>query len=60
MNKLQIQGGWEQGKSRLKQAYANLTDNDLLYEEGKDQELVGKLKSKLGKSEEEIRKIIEG
>ncbi|MFD2257135.1 CsbD family protein [Luteolibacter algae] len=60
MNQLQIKGGWDQAKGRLKQNYAELTDDDLLYAEGKENELIGKLKTKLGKSEEEIRKIIEG
>lgn len=60
MNKLQMKGGWEQAKGRLKQAYAELSDDDLTYVEGQDEELIGKLKAKLGKTEEEIRRILEG
>ncbi|HUF63850.1 MAG TPA: CsbD family protein [Verrucomicrobiales bacterium] len=58
MNKLEFSGSWDQVKGRLKQAYGTLTDNDLTYAEGRDEELLGKLKSKLGKSEEEVREII--
>ena len=47
-------------KGKLKQKYAQLTDDDLTYAEGKDDELVGKLQKKLGKSAEEVRHILEG
>ena len=47
-------------KGKLKQKYAQLTEDDLTYAEGKDDELVGKLQKKLGKSAEEIRHILEG
>lgn len=60
MNKLQLKGSWEQTKGRLKQKYAELTDDDLMYVEGKEEELVGKLKTKLGKSEEEVRDLLNG
>jgi len=59
MNKLQIKGTWEQLKGRLKQTYGTLTDDDLVYVEGKEEELVGQLKAKLGQSEEEIRKLLQ-
>ncbi len=59
MNKLQLKGSWEQVKGRLKQSYGTLTDDDLTYAEGKEDELIGKLKAKLGKSEEEVRKLLE-
>jgi uncharacterized protein YjbJ (UPF0337 family) len=59
MNKLQIKGTWEQVKGRLKQTYGTLTDDDLVYVEGKEEELVGKLKAKLGQSEEEIRELLQ-
>ncbi len=59
MNKLQFKGNWEQVKGRLKSTYGSLTDDDLTYVEGKEQELIGKLTTKLGKSEEEVRKILE-
>lgn len=58
MNKLQIKGTWDQVKGRLKQTYGTLTDDDLTYVEGKEDELVGRLKVKLGKSEEEVREVL--
>lgn len=58
--KLKLSGSWNNTKGKMKQAYANLTDDDLMYEEGKDDEFVGRLQTKLGKSKEEIIKWIEG
>ena len=60
VNKLQFKGSWNEVKGKLKQKYAQLTDDDLTYAEGKDDELVGKLQKKLGKSAEEVRRILEG
>jgi uncharacterized protein YjbJ (UPF0337 family) len=60
MNKLQIKGSWNELKGKLKQSYANLTDDDLVFAEGKDDELVGRLQKKLGKSKDEVRQMIEG
>jgi uncharacterized protein YjbJ (UPF0337 family) len=60
MNKLLFKGSWNEMKGKLKQKYAQLTEDDLTYAEGKDDELVGKLQKKLGKSAEEIRHILEG
>lgn len=59
MNKLQIKGSWNEIKGKLKQKYAQLTDDDLKYSEGKEDEFVGRLQKKLGKSAEEVRQIIE-
>jgi len=59
MNKLQFKGSWNELKGKLKQKYAQLTDDDLTYAEGKDEELVGRLQKKLGKSAEEVRRILE-
>jgi uncharacterized protein YjbJ (UPF0337 family) len=59
MNKLQFTGSWNEIKGKLKQKYAQLTDDDLTYTEGKDEELVGKLQKKLGKSAEEVRQMLE-
>ncbi|CAH8281692.1 uncharacterized protein YjbJ (UPF0337 family) [Mariniflexile fucanivorans] len=58
MNTTKIKGNWNELKGKLKQKYATLTDDDLLFAEGKQDELVGRLQEKLGKSEEEIHKII--
>lgn len=54
MDKLQIKGKWNELKGTLKQKYADLTDDDLLYEEGQEDKLIGKLQQKLGKSREEV------
>jgi uncharacterized protein YjbJ (UPF0337 family) len=54
-----IQGNWNVLKGKLKQNYAKLTDDDLLFVEGKENELIGRLEVKLGKTKDEIRSIIE-
>jgi len=59
MNKLQIKGSWNEIKGKLKQQFGNLTDNDLTFAEGKEDELLGRLQKKLGKSKEELRAMIE-
>ena len=58
MNKLTIKGNWNEIAGKLKQQYANLTDDDLLFKEGKEEELLGRLQTKLGKTKEDLRKII--
>ncbi len=58
MNTQEVKGNWNEQKGRLKKAYAVLTDNDLMFEEGKRDEMIGKLQIKLGKTKEEIHKII--
>jgi uncharacterized protein YjbJ (UPF0337 family) len=58
MNTSIIKGNWNELKGKLKQRYSNLTDDDLLFSEGKEDELVGRLQKKLGKSNEEVRDII--
>ena len=59
MNKLQIKGTWNEVKGKLKQKYGELTDDDLLFTEGKEEELYGRLQSKLGKTKEEIKTVLE-
>jgi uncharacterized protein YjbJ (UPF0337 family) len=54
MDKLELTGKWNELKGKVKQAHANLTDDDLRYEEGKDDELYGRLQQKLGKTREEV------
>lgn len=56
MSDLQLKGKWNELKGKVKQAYANLTDDDLIYEEGKDDELLGKLQQKTGKGRDELVK----
>lgn len=58
MNTQTIKGNWNELKGKLKQKYADLTDDDLLYVEGKEDELYGKLQQKLGKTKEDVQKEI--
>lgn len=58
MDKLELKGIWNEAKGKIKQAYADLTDDDLKYEEGKDEELLGKLQQKTGKGRDELVKWI--
>jgi uncharacterized protein YjbJ (UPF0337 family) len=58
MNTTEIKGNWDEQKGKLKQKFATLTDNDLLFAEGKKDEMMGKLQIKLGKTKEELHKII--
>jgi uncharacterized protein YjbJ (UPF0337 family) len=59
MTNLQIKGSWNEVKGKLKQKYGQLTDNDLTFAEGKEDELLGRLQQRLGKSKEDLRKEIE-
>jgi uncharacterized protein YjbJ (UPF0337 family) len=59
MNKLNFKGNFNEVIGKLKQKFANLNDDDLLFVEGKEEEFVGRLQKKLGKSKEEIRNLIE-
>lgn len=59
MTKLQFKGGWNEVKGKLKQKYGQLTDDDLAFAEGKDEELLGRLQQKLGKSKEDLRRELE-
>ena len=58
MNKTEVKGSWNKQKGRLRQKFAILTDNDLMFEEGKKEEMFGRLQIKLGKTKEELQKII--
>ncbi len=53
-----FKGNWNELKGKLKQSYSSLTDDDLLFEEGKEDEFLGRLQRKLGKSNEEIRSML--
>ena len=59
MTNLQLRGSWNEMKGKLKQKYGQLTDDDLEFAEGKDEELLGRLQQKLGKTKEELRREIE-
>jgi len=56
---IELKGNWNEQKGQLKQKFATLTDNDLLFADGKKDEMLGKLQVRLGKTKEELHKIIE-
>jgi uncharacterized protein YjbJ (UPF0337 family) len=58
MNITEVKGSWNEQKGQLKKKFGYLTDNDLLYEEGKKEEMLGRLQIKLGKTKDELIKII--
>jgi uncharacterized protein YjbJ (UPF0337 family) len=58
MNTQELKGKWNEIKGKMKQKYADLTDDDLMYIEGKEDELYGKLQQKLGKTKEEVQREI--
>jgi uncharacterized protein YjbJ (UPF0337 family) len=58
MEKHQIIGNWNELKGKIKQKFANLTDDDLMYQEGKEDELYGRLEKKIGKTKEQVRDFI--
>lgn len=54
MDRLEIKGKWNEWKGKIKKANADLTDDDLQYEEGKDDEFFGRLQQKMGKTREQV------
>ena len=56
MDKMEIKGKWNEWKGKLKQQYADLTDDDLKYEEGKDEEMWGRIQKKTGKAKDDLIK----
>jgi uncharacterized protein YjbJ (UPF0337 family) len=58
MNKIEVAGNWKEQKGKLKQKFAALTENDLLFAKGKKEEMLDKLQAKLGKTKEELNGII--
>jgi uncharacterized protein YjbJ (UPF0337 family) len=58
-NGIELKGNWNELKGKLKQQFATLTDDDLLFAEGKKDEMLGKLQVKLGKTKAELDAIIE-
>ncbi|MBC6995766.1 CsbD family protein [Neolewinella lacunae] len=53
-----VKGNWNQLKGKMKQEYGNLTDDDLTYREGKEDEMIGRLQEKTGKTKEEVKSWI--
>ncbi len=58
MKDLILKGNWKEIKGKLKQRFSDLNDDDLYFIEGKEDELIGRLQKKLGKTKEEIKEII--
>lgn len=58
MNETTLKGNWNELKGKIKQAWGDLTDDDLAYEEGKEDELYGRIQQKTGQTKDEIRKKI--
>ncbi len=58
MNTTEVKGNWNELKGKLKQKFATLTDDDLMFAEGKKDEMFGRLQKKLGKTKEELEKVI--
>lgn len=59
MTKLELKGTWNETKGKLKQKYAELTDDDLLFVEGKEDELLGRLEKKTGQTKEQLRNTLQ-
>lgn len=57
--KLQMKGSWNEIKGKLKQKYGQLTDQDLTFAEGKEDELLGRLQKRLGRTKDDLRAEIE-
>ena len=58
MKSIEIKENWDELKNKLKKKFVELTENDLLFEEGKKNEMLGKIQLKLGKTKKELIKII--
>lgn len=58
MVKLKLRGDWNVIKGKLKQQFGNLTDDDLVFIKGKEEELLGRLQRKLGNTKQEIRDLL--
>ncbi len=58
MNTLKIQGEWNIAKGIIKQKWANLTEDDLIYKEGQIDELVGRIQKKTGETRADIQHVV--
>lgn len=54
-----MKGNWNIIKGKLKQQYGNLTDDDLAYVDGQEDELIGRIQKKTGRTKEEIKEFID-
>jgi len=57
--KLQMKGSWNEVKGKLKQKYGQLTDDDLMFAEGKEDELLGRLQKRVGRTKDQLRAEID-
>lgn len=60
MDKMEVKGKWNEWKGKLKQKYANLADDELKYEEGKDDEMWGRIQKKTGQKKDDLIKWLRG
>ena len=58
MTILEIKGDWNITKGKLKEKWARLTDNDLQFAEGKQEELIGRIQKRTGETREAIEKAV--
>ena len=54
-----LKGNWNIVKGKLKQEYADLTDDDLQYVEGKEDELLGRIQKRTGRTKDEVKNFID-
>lgn len=54
----ELNGNWNEIKAKLKQRFTKLTNNDILLIEGKQKEILERLQARLGKTKEELHKLI--
>jgi uncharacterized protein YjbJ (UPF0337 family) len=59
VNKTTMKGNWNVVKGKLKEAYGNLTDDDLMYEEGQEEELYGRIQRRIGKGRDEVKRMVD-
>ena len=59
VNKTTLKGNWNVVKGKLKEAYGQLTDDDLIYEEGQEDELYGRIQRRIGKGKDEVKRMID-
>ena len=55
---LKIKGNWNELKGKLKEKYGELTDDDLVYAEGQEDQLLRRLQKKTGVAKEELSKFL--
>jgi len=56
---LNLKGNWNVVKGKMKQAYGDLTDDDLTYVDGKEDELVGRIQKRIGTTAADVRKLLQ-